>query len=182
MNFENIIKEAVKKQIGVVGVDSGTLWLSDPAYVLHKDKPPKDIGKDWDDLVKTFEGGYHQYKYDKGHDGLGVSVSTGYGDGTYPVYVDQDENKRIKSVTVEFINNKEGKMKVKKIAEDILKEGAILSAFKSTLFGHISQIYDLITSERNDAKRNNNPLMLKELKKVETIINNTKKSIDRLDI
>ena len=44
-----------------------------------------------------------QFNYDLGHPGLGVVVSTGYGDGVYPVYAEFNDEGRIAAVTVEFI-------------------------------------------------------------------------------
>ena len=114
----NLLKEALKKQIGVVGVDSGTLWLGDPSYILHQDKPPKAFGKNYAEFTDKLKGGYQQHKFDKGHDGLGVTFSTGFGDGTYPVHAEIDENNRIKSITVEFINRGEAAIR------SILKEKA----------------------------------------------------------
>lgn len=96
-----------REQIGEIGVDAGLCWLGDPCYILHPANMPKELGKDWEDfchrLHKKEERGTSQFNYDKGHSGLGVCVSTGYGDGCYPVYVTRGEDGRIASVTVEFI-------------------------------------------------------------------------------
>ena len=94
----------MKKQIGTIGVDAGMCWIGDPCYILHKEKPFKDIGKDWLDFCNKLGEDYptkKQFNFDKGHAGLGVCVSTGYGDGEYPVYAEIEDN-RIKSVTVKF--------------------------------------------------------------------------------
>lgn len=95
-------------KVGVIGVDAGLCWIGDPCYILHKeDDSPKAIGKDWDEFVDSLyaekEDGFeaHQFKYDLGHDGLGVAVSTGYGDGEYPVYVTIRDG-RVKKVEVVF--------------------------------------------------------------------------------
>lgn len=46
-----------------------------------------------------------QFNYDLGHAGLGVCVSTGWGDGTYGVYVRRSEENRIAEVRVVFMDS-----------------------------------------------------------------------------
>lgn len=44
------------ERIGSVDVDSGTIWVGDPCYVI-KDKNesrPTDLGKDWYELTRTY--------------------------------------------------------------------------------------------------------------------------------
>jgi hypothetical protein len=49
---------------------------------------------------------YGQLNYVMGHPGVGVVSSSGYGDGCYPVIADIDDNNgRIKSITIIFIEN-----------------------------------------------------------------------------
>lgn len=96
------------KHIGEIGVDAGLCWIGDPCYILHKEQPPKAIGKDWEEFCDFLheDGQYptaKQFHYDLGHPGLGVVVSTGYGDGTYPVFAEFNEDGRIAKVWVEFI-------------------------------------------------------------------------------
>lgn len=117
------------KYVGAISVGSGICWVGDPADIIHSDnKLPKSLGKSWQEFVnKLFrfkkvsvktDGGAMvevphfsplQAKQFKGDNGsfLGVGVSTGYGDGIYPVYVDTVKdskgNPRVKSVTVVFI-------------------------------------------------------------------------------
>ena len=97
------------EDVGVIGVDAGLCWIGDPCYILHKDEPAKTLGKDWGEFCsKLFEQGEHkqckQWDYDLGHAGLGVTVSTGYGDGTYPVQVRKVDG-RIAEVRVVFISD-----------------------------------------------------------------------------
>lgn len=97
-----------KELIGHIGVDAGICWIGDPYYILHSDDGlPKTLGKDWEefcDLIDERPG--KSFNYDMGHEGLGVCVSTGYGDGFYPVYAKIDEKSgRVKSVTIEFIED-----------------------------------------------------------------------------
>ncbi len=83
-----------KKQIGVVGVDSGTLLLGDPCYWLSDEDYNKEL------LQSNFDKS-HQVNYDLGHAGKGVIVSSGYGDGCYPVFATIQDG-RVKEVTVKF--------------------------------------------------------------------------------
>lgn len=104
------------EQVGVIGVDAGLCWLGDPCYVLHKeknakdehDRKPKDIGDNWMSFCDKVDGDATQFKYDLGHAGLGVCVSTGYGDGTYPVEVKRSPDGRIAEVRVVFISEDDG--------------------------------------------------------------------------
>jgi hypothetical protein len=97
----------IRKQIGEIGVDAGLCWIGDPCYILHKEQPPKAIGKDWGEFCDILNDDkyptYKQFHYDLGHAGLGVVVSTGYGDGVYPVYAEFNEEGRIARVWVEFL-------------------------------------------------------------------------------
>ena len=95
----------LSKQIGEIGVDAGLCWIGDPCYILHKEQPPQAIGRDWSEFCDTLDhkNEFRQFDYDLGHPGLGVVVSTGYGDGTYPVYAEFNEDGRIAKVWVEFI-------------------------------------------------------------------------------
>lgn len=90
------------KKIGVVGVDSGCILLSDPCY-----RDQKDI-QDWlEVLEKTDFPTKVQLNYDMGHEGAGVIVSSGLGDGCYDVEVLEGEvdgwGKRILGVRIMFI-------------------------------------------------------------------------------
>lgn len=105
-----------KKLIGHIGVDAGICWIGDPCYILHKDVEaegkPKAIGNNWDEFCDKLypnHSGHQthwQFKYDMGHDGLGVVVSTGYGDGHYPVYA-EFEGDQVARVWVEFISDRD---------------------------------------------------------------------------
>jgi len=63
------------EKIGVAGVDSGALMISDPCYadMVHK----------WNSENFSLE---NQLNYPTGHSGLGVQAPTAHGDGVYPVY------------------------------------------------------------------------------------------------
>ncbi len=91
----------MKKKIGVIGVDAGLCWLGDPCYILGDADHKWDT---WMDFVNTIKDGYpttQQYNFNLGHAGLGVLVSTGWGDGVYPVFAEIEDG-RVKSVTVDF--------------------------------------------------------------------------------
>lgn len=93
--------------IGRIGVDAGLCWIGDPCYIIHTDEElPKSLGKNWSEFCKNVESTDHQtFTYDMGGEGLGVVVSTGYGDGVYPVFIKKIDG-RISQVRVEFIKDK----------------------------------------------------------------------------
>lgn len=110
------------KLVGHFGVDAGLCWIGDPCYILHKDKPayegatpeglPESLGKDWHGFCDTLGEDYQtmkSYPYDLGHEGLGVCVSTGFGDGTYPVYARVTEEagwgKRVAQIFIDFMGD-----------------------------------------------------------------------------
>ena len=103
---------------GVIGVDAGLCWLGDPCYFwphdnlgFHKTQAGS-LGATWKEFVKFLPESYptmQQLAYRLGHPGLGVVVSTGFGDGTYPVYVRKTEDGlRVAEVRIIFIDEKEG--------------------------------------------------------------------------
>ena len=75
-----------KKLIGHVSVDSGTIWVGDPCYILYGEKP-KSIGKNWFELCDITNKLPISFNHDLGHEGLGVMSRTMCGDGFYPVYM-----------------------------------------------------------------------------------------------
>ena len=97
------------EKVGVIGVDAGLCWIGDSCYVVSKDA--SHVFETWDQfcdqLFKDEIEGVKQWNYTKGHPGLGVSVSTGYGDGCYPVYVKRNQEGRIAEAKVVFISRDE---------------------------------------------------------------------------
>lgn len=151
-----------KKQIGVVGVDSGQVLICDPCYIdsqwvqegfsdirltelnyqgkrvvidmakmieagIKYDTPweiyggktmnemlhegiARDIPKlpthrfsyDGCCRVTSSKDGGGQLNYERGHPGVGVACSTGYGDGEYPVIAHYDEEGRVRKIEILF--------------------------------------------------------------------------------
>ena len=99
--------------IGHVDVDAGLIMIGDPCY--SSDKTDCAISNwsefcnwlDSDDIYPTAKAIPHG----RGHEGYGVVVSSGFGDGTYPVYATVvDEGlwgRRISEVKVVFIGEEE---------------------------------------------------------------------------
>ena len=118
--------------VGSVDVDSGLLLLTDPCYALGDKFVDTDRYVPYEDLRDgtVQPSGIYDYmgaeeaawspvlagglNHEGGHGGAGVSVSPGYGDGTYGVYVEYVEGeafglkgKRVASMTVVFISDGE---------------------------------------------------------------------------
>jgi len=113
-------------KVGEVGIDSGTLLVTDPLRIAGELPPLEELGglKESDRLVSTMriEGlkkpkGWTdemasyacQVLFKEGHEGAGVTVRTGAGDGQYFVYAkrgrikgDFAEVERLSAVKVEF--------------------------------------------------------------------------------
>jgi len=89
------------KLVGHFGVDSGLCWIGDPGYILHTDESKESIGKDWPDFCNKLERDVTKFPFNMGHEGLGVCVSTGWGDGYYPVYA-RFEGGRIMQLYIDF--------------------------------------------------------------------------------
>ena len=71
------------KRIGVVGVDSGTLMIADPCYVINDGWNDDDYKKEvCDEPYKL----HQQVKYALGHVGKAVIFRSGLGDGVYEVF------------------------------------------------------------------------------------------------
>lgn len=98
------------KLVGHIGVDAGLCWIGDPCYILHQEGEglPSTLGKDWKEFCDAIHSASDKYptmksfNYELGHEGLGVCVSTGYGDGSYPVYAHLSEG-RVAGLFVDFM-------------------------------------------------------------------------------
>jgi len=95
------------EQVGEIGVDAGLCWVGDPCYIMGKDASSHPCEK-WSDFCAQLhsdpdhEKGFKQWDYPAGHSGLGVTVNTGYGDGTYPVFIRRNHEGRVAEVKVVF--------------------------------------------------------------------------------
>jgi hypothetical protein len=96
------INESKLKKIGEVGVDAGCVWIGDPCYVLHKDEPYPAIGKNWSDFCEILD---KDNFYNKGYlsfGNLGACISTAYGDGSYPIYIQFNRDGRPSKIVIDF--------------------------------------------------------------------------------
>ena len=101
-----------KALIGELGVDSGQLVVCDPCYIDGEWKNEKDFNPEnpkhnfsynaccQATIAKERAG---QLYYKLGRAGIGVAFSTGYGDGTYPVYATYNKEGRISKIEIRFI-------------------------------------------------------------------------------
>jgi len=100
------------QKVGEIGVDAGLCWVGDPCYCVTPDanEHPAQTWTEFCDML--LDDGKHrhatQFKYKAGHDGLGVAVTSGLGDGTYPVYAKIKElpgsGERVHEIRVVFID------------------------------------------------------------------------------
>jgi hypothetical protein len=97
----------MKKLIGHMSVDAGLCWVGDPCYVLGDDASSRV--HNWDEFCsKITEMKHHAAPLG---DGVGFAISTGYGDGSYPVYIETSDEgswgERVKSITIDFLGDEE---------------------------------------------------------------------------
>lgn len=90
------------EKVGIIGVDAGLCWIGDPCYCITPDctDHPAETWSEFCDKIS--DGNYTQFKYKLGHNGLGVCVQSGYGDGSYPVFIKRTDDGRVKEVKVVF--------------------------------------------------------------------------------
>jgi hypothetical protein len=85
--------------VGKVGVDSGTMWIGDPCYIVdnwHKFMKQTHMNERPLPISVPHSDGIHKDWGDKG-----VVSSTGFGDGIYPVYA-RKANGRVWELRVVF--------------------------------------------------------------------------------
>ena len=94
---------------GLFTVDSGQAIVGDPCYLDDYDT---NKNEDWNTQGKAGQYSYQGISattlaHDFGEIGMGkaVAFSTGWGDGTYPVYVKLNEDERVSMVIIDFENN-----------------------------------------------------------------------------
>lgn len=80
--------------VGYIGVDSGTVMVVDPCYIIAEDK--------WMDFHHEYAGrnGFetHSAEMECG----GVAVTTAHGDGEYPVEARFDTYGRVLEIRIKF--------------------------------------------------------------------------------
>jgi hypothetical protein len=99
------------KKIGVCGVDSGQLLLTDSCYVdkfksnrfMKQGKETKEYSYDGCCQATMTKKKAGELKFKNGISGAGVCFSTGYGDGIYPVYAKYNKEGRIIAIHVLFV-------------------------------------------------------------------------------
>lgn len=89
--------------IGSIAIDSGTVWLGDPCYVIGHDAA--FAPQTWQAFCDCIPSAHDEQGYSEPlGETIGVATHTGYGDGMYPVYVRKIDG-RIASVRIDFIDN-----------------------------------------------------------------------------
>lgn len=95
------------QRVGEFGVDAGLCIIGDPCYFAVPDASSHPA-KTWEEFCDMLFGSdfdknnVKQLDYRPGSPGLGVVVSTGYGDGCYPVYVKKNQEGRVMRVLIKF--------------------------------------------------------------------------------
>ena len=88
------------KKVGSIFVDAGLCWIGDPCYVLGDDASSRVT--DWMEFCKKLPKGNDNFSNPLG-EGTGMAISTGYGDGEYPVYIETNEEGRVSEIKIVFI-------------------------------------------------------------------------------
>jgi hypothetical protein len=87
-------------EIGSIGVDAGIVWLGDPCYVIGEDSSHGT--RTWDEFcTKLWSAKESSEIAEPLGEGVGICVSTTYGDGSYPVY-GQYRNGVLVGIRVDF--------------------------------------------------------------------------------
>lgn len=105
------MKNEDRELLGKIGVDAGIVWIGDPCYVLHKTGKEKKeleevIGKNWNEFCNKLDGEATEFPFSHGNPGLGVCISSAYGDGYYPVYGEYEDGV-LARVVIDFLAEEE---------------------------------------------------------------------------
>lgn len=98
------------EKIGVIGIDAGCCWIGDPCYLAPTDRPTAPLAPSpasgWSKFIDWLHGA-DGHGFDDGakEHPDGCIVSTGWGDGCYPVEVRRSPEGRIAEVRVRFIED-----------------------------------------------------------------------------
>ena len=105
MKRKTLIKKVAGKlkQIGTVGVDSGSLHIGDPCYLSDEDGKSRNPYKDWKKFIDNPKTLKYPYEPKNKHDvGIGLNVGGWGGDGAFPVYEDKDKKGRVRRIIIDF--------------------------------------------------------------------------------
>ena len=83
--------------LGLVEVDSGTLVLGDPVYLLRSERDGR-AGVDWDTVLEAPDAPVAPLA-----GGMAMLLGSFGGDGAYPVFAELDEDGVVVRVTVHFV-------------------------------------------------------------------------------
>jgi hypothetical protein len=93
-------------ELGEISVDAGLCWIGDPCYVMGDDATSRVT--DWAAFCEKLNVETQHFSAPLGKS-TGFAVSTGYGDGSYPVTAEIQDcgawGPRVKSVTITFIED-----------------------------------------------------------------------------
>ena len=95
----------MKKQLGYISVDSGTVLVADPCYWLKSDKEEnlKENETRWGRFCEEIGSDtVHEFEHGSGFIGKGIMLGGFGGDGVYPVFAEYDKNGRQTRLIVEF--------------------------------------------------------------------------------
>ena len=98
------------EQIGTICVDAGIVMVGDPCYTLPDDASHRDaVARDWSRFCDaTFADPNNADGYSTPFgEGTSVVVSSGYGDGRYPVFVERTYDGRVARLVIEFVADEE---------------------------------------------------------------------------
>lgn len=102
------------EQVGYISVDAGIVMVGDPCYSLGDSEPSmENKGLDYSQLLTMLDENnfdknrvfsiYHGANENKPRsEGQAIVVSSGFGDGCYPVFVKRDKQGIIVSLRVDF--------------------------------------------------------------------------------
>jgi len=85
-----------------VFVDAGCIWIGDPCYIMG-DAATNRV-HDWSEFCDKMDDQFGQDGISKPlGDGVGCLVSSGYGDGSYPVKIEKKDG-MVRKVTITFFD------------------------------------------------------------------------------
>lgn len=106
--------------VGHCGVDSGQIMFADPCYVKDFRMEMDEEGGEFTTELKPDERGSYPFTYNGAcsatcsetsagqlGNSTAVVMSSGWGDGCYPVYVKYDDDGRVASATIVFSDEDE---------------------------------------------------------------------------